>query len=290
MPGLLCKEDPMPFEQIKIFPINTGWIEGDLGTYLFWKGEAGRKIWMPVLCFYVDTGEYKIMVDTGLCDEERATKYHHKCQKRGCLQSPDALRALGVSPEEIDIVILTHLHWDHVQNIKAFSKARYICTATEIAWAYNPLPLYYRSYESPILGIKPAFSGLNFEIVDGETQIVPGVSVFPTPGHSPGHQSVLVKTSVGDIVLAGDAIFQMRNMDPKEDEFWRYWVPARFTNSIEGWRSVEELDKRADCILAFHDERVLDHPIYPFEGMVPRKRREAKPGLPFYFAGEVVRS
>lgn len=276
----------MSIEKTKIYPINTGWLKGDLGTYLFWKGEAGKKIWMPVLCFYVDTGEHKIMVDTGLPDAERATRYHHDCEKRDCLDSPDALRQLGVEPEEIDIVILTHLHWDHVQNIKAFSRARYICTATEIAWAYNPLPLYYRSYESPILGIEPAFAGLNFEVVEGETQIVPGVSVFPTPGHSPGHQSVTVKTVAGDIVLAGDAIFQMRNMKPNQEELWRYWVPARFVNSIEGWRSVEELDKRADYILAFHDEAALAHPVYPFEGMPLRRRREVIDGLRFYFGGE----
>lgn len=270
---------------IKIYPINTGWIVGDLGTYLFWKGEAGKKIWMPVYCFYIDTGDHKIMVDTGLCDEERATRYHHKCEKRGCLEAPEALQKMGVDPDEIDIVIFTHLHWDHVQNMKKFRNARYICTAEEIRWAYNPLPLYYRSYEAPILGIEPAYYGCSFEVVDGEAEIVPGVSVFPTPGHSPGHQSVVVRTQGKDIVLAGDAIFNMRNMEPNVEENWRYWVPARFVSSIDGWRSIEELDKRADYILAFHDESVGEHPVYPYEGMEWRTRRKAMPNLPFYFAG-----
>jgi len=257
----------------RIYPINTGWLEADLGTYIFWKGPAGKKIWNPVICFYVVTDGHKILVDTGLCDEARATKYHHKCEKRSCLETPQALKAMGVNPEDIDIVLLTHLHWDHVQNLKLFKNARFICPDKELKWAFNPLPLYYRSYEAGILGIEAPFLGIPFELVDGERQIVPGVWVFPSPGHSPGHQCVTVRTSVGDIVLAGDAIFQGRNLEPNLDEKWRYWVPARFVNSIEGWQSVEEIDKRADLVLAAHDEAVLKHSVYPFDGMKLRRRR-----------------
>lgn len=224
----------MGASEVRIYPINTGWLEADLGTYVFWKGPAGKKIWNPVYCFLVDTGDYKVLVDTGLCEEERATKFHHKCEKRGCLEVHHHLkRELGIQPSEIDIVLFTHLHWDHVQNMKEFPNARFICPEIEIKWAYNPLPLYYRTYESPVLGIEPAYYGCSFELVHGETEIVPGISVFDTPGHSPGHMSVTVATSAGDIVLAGDAIFQARNMEPNEEEKWRYWVPARFVNSIE---------------------------------------------------------
>ncbi len=275
----------MTVEDTRIYPINTGWLEADLGTYIFWKGPAGKKMWSPVLCFYVDTGEHKIMIDTGLPDEDRATKYHHKCEKRGCIESPEALKSLGVDPEEIDLCIFTHLHWDHTHNMKAFKNARYICTQTEFTWAYNPLPLYYRSYESPVLGIEAPFMGCHFEFVDGVMDIVPGVSVFPSPGHCPGHQCVVVKTTTGDAVFAGDAIFRFENMEPNMDEKWRYWVPARFVNSIDGWKSIEEIDKRADYILPTHDERVLEHESYPYEGMPVRDRRKVVPGTSFFFGG-----
>ena len=275
----------MGVAETRIYPINTGWLEADLGTYVFWKGPAGKKIWNPVYCFYVDTGEHKIMVDTGLCDEPRATKFHHKCQKRGCMEAPSHLqKVIGVHPDEIDIVIFTHLHWDHVQNMKAFRNARYICPEIEIKWAYNPLPLYYRTYESPILGIEPAYFGCQFELVHGETEIVPGISMFETPGHSPGHMAVVVETSAGDITIAGDAVFQARNLEPNTEEKWRYWVPARFVDSIAGWKSVEEIDKRSDYVLPCHDEAVGDHEFYPFDGMKLRERRKFVPGCPFYFA------
>ncbi|MBW1669474.1 MAG: N-acyl homoserine lactonase family protein, partial [Deltaproteobacteria bacterium] len=110
-------------------------------------------------------------------------------------------------------------------------------------------------------------------------------SVFPSPGHSVGHQCVVVKTSAGDAVFAGDAIFQLKNMDPNMEEKWRYWVPARFVNSVEGWKSVEEIDKRSDYILPTHEKAVLEHKVYPYEGMPVRTRRKVIPGTSFYFGG-----
>ena len=49
----------------------------------------------------------------------------------------------------------------------------------------NPIPLYYKSYEYKDLGIEAPFIGVKFELIDGEAEIVPGVRVYPTPGHSP---------------------------------------------------------------------------------------------------------
>ena len=271
--------------QTRIYPINTGWIKVDHGTYLFWKGNAGTDMSIPVICYLVDTGDHLIMVDTGLPDEERASKWHHDCDKRDCLDSPDAVRHLGFNPGDVDICLFTHLHWDHTHNMKAFPNARYICTAEELRWAHNPLPLYYRSYESPMLGIESPFTGCAFEVVEGDAEIVPGVSVFPTPGHTPGHQCVTVATSTGNIVIAGDAIFLYENLEPNLDEQWRYWVQARFVNVIDGWKSIEEIDKRADYVLPTHDERVLEHEVFPFDGMMKREKRNPIKGASFYFSG-----
>ena len=167
--------------------------------------------------------------------------------------------------------------------MREFPGARLIAPRAEIEMAYNPLPLYYRTYESPMLGIEPAYAGCTFELVDDECEVLPGITMFHTPGHSVGHMAVTVATAIGDVVIAGDAIFQARNLEPNAAERWRYWVPARFVNSVEGWRSVEEIDKRADYVLACHDKAVGDHDVYPFEGMRPRERRRAIPGLPFHF-------
>jgi len=275
----------MGVAETKIYPINTGWLHGDLGTYIFWKGPAGKKKWQPVYCHYVDTGTHRVLIDTGLPDQERASRYHHNCEKRGCLQVHEHLQQnLGVHPDSIDAILFTHLHWDHVQNMMEFRNARCIAPKAEIEMAYNPLPLYYRTYESGCLGIKPAYTGCSFETVDNECEILPGLTMFHTPGHSVGHMAVSVATSAGDIVICGDAIFEERNLEPNPTEKWRFWVPARFVNSYEGWKSVEEIDKRADYVLPCHDEIANSRSaVFPYEGMPIRKRRQVIPGYHFYF-------
>jgi hypothetical protein len=56
-------------------------------------------------------------------------------------------------------------------------------------------------------------------------------------------------------------------------------------NIVDGWKSMEEIDRRADFICPCHDTAVLEHEFYPYEGMPLRKKREPVPGAPFYFAG-----
>ncbi len=115
--------------------------------------------------------------------------------------------------------------------------------------------------------------------------VVPGVTIFPTPGHTPGHLSVQVETTAGNAVIVGDAILRYQNFEPRTEEHWRYWVQQRFVDIVAGWCSMEEIDRRADYILPYHDEAVLEHPVYPYPGMPLRKRREPIPGATFYFSG-----
>ena len=272
-------------ENVKIYPINTGWVRLDDAVYLHVKGNPGEMHDIPNICYYVDTGDHKIMVDTGLPNAERASKYHRGCEKRGCLESPDALRKMGVDPAEIDICLFTHLHWDHCHCMKAFKNARYFAPEREIRMAMNPLPIYYSSYESPALGIEPPWYGCQFEVVNGETEIIPGITMFDTPGHSIGHMSVTVSTAHGDIVIVGDAMLRLDNIEPNLKHKWRYWVPNRTVNMVDNWQSIAEIDRRADYLLLYHDEKCLEHDVYPFDGMPLRKRREVIDGAPFYFAG-----
>ncbi len=88
----------MSIEDTRIYPINTGWVQADLGTYMFFKGPGGQKIEIPVICYLVDTGDHKIMVDTGMPDAERATRYHHDARKGDCLDSPEAVRQARRQP------------------------------------------------------------------------------------------------------------------------------------------------------------------------------------------------
>jgi glyoxylase-like metal-dependent hydrolase (beta-lactamase superfamily II) len=102
----------------------------------------------------------------------------------------------GVDPEDVDVVVLTHLHGDHAggavtDGIPAFPNARYVLQRDELDWAGGPVLNQV---------VRPLADSL--QVVDGAVEMASGITVVPTPGHTPGHQSV----EVGSLVLSGDVV------------------------------------------------------------------------------------
>ncbi len=248
---------------LTIRPILTGWI-GSFQNRLTNCRDDGKVIQTPSVCWLLEGAEKNILVDTGMCDSERASKWHHG----GSVQEPgqaihDQLPKFGLSPADIEIIIFTHLHWDHVQNLDKFPQAKLYAHKKEWQFANAPIPPYYNSYEHPVLGIKPPFYGRVFELVEGEEEILPNVTVFPTPGHSPGSMSVQVITDKGRYVIAGDAVMCNANMEGDPKKHMRYFPIGRYTNFFEMWKSFEEIDKRADVVLPGHEAAILEKEVYP---------------------------
>ena len=96
----------------------------------------------------------------------------------------------------------------------------------------DPIPLYYKSYEHPALGVTRPFEGCSFELVDGDVELFDGVRTLFTPGHSPGHQAVEVDTKDGTYILAGDAIFLLDNLKPIPDIHYTITPTSRFADII----------------------------------------------------------
>ncbi len=247
----------------RIRPILTGTMKVDQGIYLTWGRGAGTEVTIPATAWVIEGGPYPILVDTGMCDSERACKWHHDGVQGPGQDMPSRVRALGVAPEEVGMLILTHLHWDHTAYMKSFSRARYIVHRRELAFALDPIPQYYKSYEACQLGLTASFRGVEFELVDGEREILPGITVFPTFGHCPGHQSVEVRTERGPYVVAGDAVMIYDNLKGDPEARFPMVPPARFTNALESWESLKAIAGRATHVLPGHDMRVFDKEIYP---------------------------
>lgn len=234
-----------------IRPIVTGYTHTHKGTYVYHHSthkyyDAEGYAELPVTVFLVEGNGKKIMIDTGMSCTEIAHKYHHpgSYQPEG-YAIHEQLAKLGIKPEEIDIVIFTHLHWDHVYNMEKFTNAKFYVQRKEYDFAINPIPLYYKSYEFPLLGLEPQFKRTKFEFVDGESTIIDGISVYPTPGHSIGHQVVVVNTEAGEYHCCGDALFTFDNLKEIPEIFYTITPPARFENITESWRSIEDIKRRA---------------------------------------------
>ncbi len=249
---------------ITIRPINTGYVTTYPKQYLYHhstvpylKNVSDDKVLMPCYCYLVEGGSGPLLVDTGMADTERANNYHHSgsFQPEG-MSIIEQLAKIGYKPEDIETVVFTHMHWDHIYYMDKFVNAKFFANETEYKFALDPIPLYYKSYEHPSLGIVRPFENVTVNTVKGETEIVPGVRVFETPGHSPGHQCVEIDTKDGSYICAGDAIFILDNLREIPEIHYDVTPPGRYADVISTWKSIEKIKarvKRPDLLLPCHD-------------------------------------
>jgi glyoxylase-like metal-dependent hydrolase (beta-lactamase superfamily II) len=248
-----------------IVPLNTGIITVDQGAYCTMGRGIGQKVDIPSTAWYLTDGTEHLLVDTGMCETERATRWHHEGYQPPGGRIDEQLRMrVGVRPEAVGAIIFSHLHWDHCSNMKLFPNARYYVQRRELEFALDPpLPPYYRSYEAPILGLEAPFAGCAFTALDGEFAYNDDITLFPAPGHSVGHQSVAVRTTMGTVVIAADAVFVEENMQGDPEHLLEFIPIGRYINYFEMWNSFKDIKQRADLVLPGHDARVFRRPSYP---------------------------
>ena len=256
--------------KLTIKPLNTGFIPTNPFQYHyhhsvqpFLKDIPNKAIPLPVFTFLIEGGEQLILVDTGMAPSERASKYHHP----GSIQKEDediesVLAKAGYKCCDIDFILFTHLHWDHMFYLEKFTNAKLYAHKREVDFAFDPIPLYYKSYEAPQLGITSPITNAKFEVVEGEAEIVPGVRVFESFGHSPGHMSIEVDCVDGDsYICAGDSIFVLGNLNEVPEMHYDITPPGRFYNIVEAWKSIayqKERAKSPEHLLLCHDKSLLD--------------------------------
>jgi glyoxylase-like metal-dependent hydrolase (beta-lactamase superfamily II) len=163
-----------------------------------------NRIPLAMRCLLVETPDALVLIDNGAGNKEDDKFLDiYGIQNAG---SPtvveDSIRAAGFAVDDVDIVIDTHLHFDHAggNTFKAedgsiqlsFPRARYIVQRGEFEWAHRRNERIQASYLPH--NFDPVATAGRFDFVEGETSIVPGITVRPTPGHTPHHQSVLLKS------------------------------------------------------------------------------------------------
>jgi N-acyl homoserine lactone hydrolase len=243
----------------KITPVSVGTLTVNKAQQVWGQG-FGTKLDIPVLMFLVEGGGKSIMVDTGCSNPQSAAKYHYPLVQKPEQQPLRALKAIGVDPGEIDIVIATHLHWDHCYNHELFTNARFFIQRTELQFAAAPYPIFANAYEAPTTGMTPAYSKTKFEVLDGDFDLADGLKIVFAPGHTPGMQCVVANTTEGVYYIAGDNVSLYENLEG--NRFGRNIPGVNFVSLSDYYESMRRMDSLADHILPGHDMKVLDRACY----------------------------
>jgi len=173
---------------------------------------------VPISAYLLETHQGLVLFDTGVNTEvlrDPALRYQHFTvhgweapvvwpQHELLVQ----LREIGVAPHDVRNVVLSHAHLDHTGNLKHFRNAKVWVQQSEYEFAFtDPAP-------PGVVRSDFDFPDLDWSLVDGDHEIMPGITILSTAGHTPGHQSALISLPhTGRALLVGDVGDWMLNFD-----------------------------------------------------------------------------
>jgi N-acyl homoserine lactone hydrolase len=193
----------------------------------------------PTHCVLVETDQGKLLWDTS-CPRDWEDRWgptglqeffpYDNVSEEEYLDS--RLKQMGVGLDEIDYVVLSHLHFDHAGNAQMFKNtgARLVCHQREKDFAFGFEGLFNGAH------LKTDYEGLEFETVNEDTEILPGVTLIEAPGHTTGCMSMRVDLpNSGTMIFTSDAVYMGESYGPPA-------IPAAIVNNLEQfYASVEKL-------------------------------------------------
>lgn len=236
-------------------------------TNMFFADKPSAPFVFPIPGFYIETASgIKILFDTGCSPDYKQTwglinDFLPYVRERFMV---DALKALKVAPADIDYVIMSHLHYDHAGGLSSFrgTKAKIVVQKKEAQDAMTGVythrnDLAYAGY----VGTDFQFTDLNWMVIDGDYDLLPGIQLLLLPGHSAGEMGARIETkNHGDIILASDAIYTAESYGPPVK------APGTITSLADFIGSVEKVRRLADmygaAVLFGHDS-AQKMPMFP---------------------------
>ena len=171
----------------------------------------------PIHCWLVRGQGRNILVDSGMTEIATVTA-RLKVEGWGGGHAPlaQALAEEGLVPADIDTVVLTHLHFDHADNLDLFPDACVIVQRAELMAAVDPVPsqraFYWKSTINNLIARKRPGQ---LRLIEGDAELMPGFNLLFVPSHTEGMQVPVVKTAKGQAAIASDL-----------GDHYRYWFPA----------------------------------------------------------------
>lgn len=240
---------------MKLFVLPLGTAEVSVPRFMPMDLDRGQFYTGPLTAFLIQTHDgLNVLFDSGPSPESsqlRPLVRQHPDDTVVRVDPDDSivgrLEKLGVSASDVSHVIVSHFDYDHCGGNRYFPQARFHVQAEHMAWAErNPERCRRWDWDIP---------GLRYELLDGDVEVLPGIQVVTTPGHAPGHQSLVVRglTNTGTVILTADAARTHRELEeerrgdvPEDDE------------TIASIRKLKRLRDDEDAlVLLSHDMEAL---------------------------------
>jgi N-acyl homoserine lactone hydrolase len=233
---------------LKVHPLHVGTIKRPIA--MFCHGlEPGVVSDLPVISWYIEGSDKRILVDTGGGDPSQASPLWLPYKREEDQTIENILKKFNLTCGDIDIVIVTHLHWDHTGGNTLFPKAKIIVQEQELHWA--------RSLEAIRTHLPTTLEDIDYTVVSGDVQIADGVKVILTPGHTYGLQGVLIRGQARPLFIPSDTLPLYKNVETDPFQISDVYV------DLEAYgRSVKRIANLSAAILPCHDFRVLTHDFY----------------------------
>ena len=252
---------------VRVALVVAGSFRSDAGSILgpapwtLWRNvvgdelDADRRLLQALNCLLIETPAGRALVETGI--GERISEKMRGV--RGVAGDPilPALRKAGFDPASVDVVAMSHLHFDHAGGLldgegrRAFPRATIVAQRAEWEVALDDNPRNVAAYDQPELQLVRAWGEEGW--ADGEREVLPGISVVPTGGHSGGHQGVVVRGPKGTLAFFGDLAMRPWSANPR-------WVTAFDDFPLDSVRVKARLFDRAAedgwTVVLSHEARV----------------------------------
>ncbi|HDQ40206.1 MAG TPA: N-acyl homoserine lactonase family protein [Desulfonatronum sp.] len=240
----------------KIHPIVLGTKVFDQGMMTY-QHAYGHPYTIPIYAWYLEALGLEtaptVLVDTGEMSPVRSED-REKAIGGKIYTFQEGLARFDLKPEDIDMVIHTHLHNDHCENDAACVNAFFYVHAKELERIHDPHPLDYRYNEEFIEDVEQAGK---IKVVTEDQEILPGLFVVHTPAHTDGGLTVLVDTEAGRAAITGFCVIEENLFPPKSVTAMEMEVipPGTNINPYLAYDQLLRVKAMADILLPLHEPK-----------------------------------
>lgn len=197
---------------------------------------------VDVYAYLIEHPEGAVLIDSGMGSD---SDFLNRAYRPRIVPLAEALEGSGCRISDVVALVNSHLHFDHCGNNRQLRGVPTWVQRTEIEAAREPHYTIREWFD---------FEGAALRILDGEVELLPGVRLIPTPGHTPGHQSVLVEGGGQRVLIGAQAAYRLEEWregaDPPVNS--QPGLEDRYVATFEGLRRLG-----ADAVYLSHDSRTV---------------------------------